>query len=222
MVFTRLLRSWTGRHDAREARAARQAKIALREERQSRGEGDLYKALAALTSPVGARPVAGADALIELTSECIAILQAMRGAYSDMKVDPLRGLAIETGWLSGSADATTPRGRPKETRVPFLFFRVPGRPGFLIEPEEGSDSGAEGPLFLYRAVEARPLMRNDSTGESERPSLFSRRSDALTHLVRLEPGLWRQVEGTTSPSTLSVTRVAERLLARAVHEMVSD
>ncbi len=212
MVFMRLFKSWKDGRNARLAKdvasQARHTRLAEREERAARGREDLAETLALLTSldPRSLIPPGATDALAELTEECAHILRAMRETYADRKEDPLRGLALESGWMSSES---------KGAKTPYVFLRVPGRPGFLLEPDE------EGNTTRSRAVEARPLLHNDATGEAERPSLFSRRQAPLTTFVRLEPGLWRLFEEGKQPETLALTRLAERLLAQAVQEMVS-
>jgi hypothetical protein len=226
MVFMRLFRNWKGKRNARLARDVLAAQSAIRVERRresaARGAPDLYAELGRLPRE-GGRAALGleagnaASALDELGGECLLILRALREEYIDRKDAPLRGLALESGLMAPEPPSTESQTRPRppasKVATPFLFLRVPGKPGFLVEPDD------EGTFQLYRAVEARPLLHNDSTGEAERPSLFSRRSELVSHLTHLEPGLWRVKEGTDSPETLGVTRVAERLLARAVHEM---
>lgn len=212
MVFTKLFKSWK---DGREARLAketagreRRQRISERQRQAAKGQEDLYATLARLGSldtQGGVAPLV-TDALVELTEECAHILRAMRDTYADRKEDPLRGLALESGWIASA---------PKGAKTPYVFLRVPGRPGFLLEPD------AEGHLARSRAVEARPLLHNESTGEAERPSLFSKRQGPQTTYVRLEPGLWRVFEEGKAAETVPLTRLAERILAQAVQEMVA-
>lgn len=229
MVFTRLLRNWKDLPDL--ARRERSAHIgadatgtehpagAARASGAGRGAAalvdDLYASLERVVRKRDARkgPAGGdlvetghpLDAAIEdLRVELGEVVRAIREEFDGRLENPFRGLSLQSGKLPRSG---------AEGYVPFLFLRVPGIPGFLLEPKD------EETVEVYRATEARTLLNNESTGAVEWPAIFSRRSGAVLLLKPLEPGLWRVLRTEVLWDTKSTSSVAEALAARAVQEL---
>jgi hypothetical protein len=103
-----------------------------------------------------------------------------------------------------------------KTKQPYLFLRLPGKPGFLIEPSNQSK------LDVYLATQANPLLTEDSEGQTVKSAFFSRRSATLFQMEVLEEGLWRfqdrnkMENDKTSAQVLSTEELTATLIGHAL------
>ena len=196
------------------------------------------KLKAAALNPVDA-------ALEEVHLQFQDLIQILKEEYSSKPTNPFRSMCVARGVFEGPSSEDEGKSAGKSpgnsagnaagpTKVPYVFLRVPGRQGFLME----KDSAAT--IALYRGRESVPLLWNESTAESSRPTVVSRSTVKWAEIDNLDHDLWRvswlapenatllQKNGQALSEskillrpgrTLSTSQLCECVLATAVEEM---
>jgi hypothetical protein len=193
MVFTRLLRKLRGTGAAAELEPV--------------SESELTRALLSVTrKPKGhdSEELLGAPLAEELTRLIVILKEEFAGRLDN----PMRAFACFQGQFQADSNFKSPK-------ISYVFLRVPGRPGFLIE-QVGTDS-----LDLFRATEALPMLWSESEAHVVRDPVFTRRPARVASLVKLELDLWQWTFLEEPPQLWSTSQVAEHLLARSVQELSS-
>ncbi|MEN9529606.1 MAG: hypothetical protein RI932_1479 [Pseudomonadota bacterium] len=90
---------------------------------------------------------------------------------------------------------------------PYLYLRIPGHPGLLLEPGEEADT-----LMLFSATEARPIQRRWN-GDVTSQVVFVRRPNPLASFTVLETDTIRDQ---MSRQTFVGTRFFENLVERLI------
>lgn len=91
-------------------------------------------------------------------------------------------------------------------KSPYLFLRIPGHPGLLME------IGESGSLLLFAATEARPIQRQWN-GEQSSQVVFVRRPTPISSFVILEPDT---VRDESTAQTFVGTRFFEHLVEKLI------
>ncbi|MBM3383334.1 MAG: hypothetical protein FJY29_12990 [Betaproteobacteria bacterium] len=92
-------------------------------------------------------------------------------------------------------------------KSPYLYLRIPGHPGLLLEPGEETDT-----LMLFSATEARPIQRRWS-GDVTSQVVFVRRPNPLAAYLVLETDTVRDQK---TKQTFVGTRLFETLVERLI------
>ena len=187
MVFTRLLKKLKG-HEAISS--------------EGTAGSDLANALLNVASKK--RHPGPAGILSEVQGELDSLIKIMKDEFAGRMENPLRAFACFGGQLNGPSF--------KSPKTHFLFLRIPGRPGLLIE--EGSEE-----CLIFRATEAKSLLWNENEAQVDRTPLFTRKANPLGRLVSIQGDLWELFWEEKPRQTLSSRQLAEVLLAKAVQEM---
>ena len=150
------------------------------------------------------------EAIQELSDRFETLLQILKQEFAGRLENPVRAFASLTGIFESDE-----RKKNTKMRTPFLYLRVPSRPGYLMEEAEMDH------VFVYRASESRTLLWNDSDATVSRTPLFARKHQIEAELVRVQPDLWEATWMDETRQTLSTHQIAQIVLAKAMKELVA-
>jgi hypothetical protein len=151
------------------------------------------------------------EGIAELGAAFEELIRILKEEFAGKLDNPMRAFACKVGYLEGSGAANRTK-----LRTPFLFLRVPGRPGYLMEELETDE------LTVFRASESRSLLWNEGEAAVDRTPLFTRKAKIEGSFRKVQIDLWEMHLGKAPRNTVSTLRLAEIMLAKAVQEMNTD